>query len=441
MTIPCLPTVKTRRFFAGGRAPLCWQEQLKRPSTTAKIIERACNWLPELTGQPAPKLRTRPLFGDCLAELVTPLPPVEEPAPATEPKRPRMNEQRPSTNHVINRKGNQFPAQPQKDRPKPGAQPARATAAVLSRLAGQPGSARQQRPSTDHATSRKTNHSPAQQQKGEAKPGAQPARATAAVLSRLAGQSGSTRQQRPSINRQPLPTSSRHTWPEQLTNSVRRRLVTETIAPAVISGLERLPAPEYGLPQDLAAQWQQPLTGQTVSAEQLAAWQNKIDASDVSGNGKPANATTDNGRTTNTTTPHHEQGTAEIRPSPTFYRRGRKASLTSGRRNQTGTPVRESGEEAGTAVYHDTDETSVDTTDRFAPPQMAATLPGLRPPPWPGAARDEMMGTAVTAPIATLIARESAAREAATTPEDLDDLARKLTQILDEESRRHGIDV
>jgi len=51
------------------------------------------------------------------------------------------------------------------------------------------------------------------------------------------------------------------------------------------------------------------------------------------------------------------------------------------------------------------------------------------------------MGTAVTAPIATLIARESAKRETATTPEDLDDLARKLTQILEEESRRHGIDV
>jgi hypothetical protein len=38
-------------------------------------------------------------------------------------------------------------------------------------------------------------------------------------------------------------------------------------------------------------------------------------------------------------------------------------------------------------------------------------------------------------------ARKSARREEEAAGEDLDELARKLKQILDEESRRHGIDV
>jgi len=70
---------------------------------------------------------------------------------------------------------------------------------------------------------------------------------------------------------------------------------------------------------------------------------------------------------------------------------------------------------------------------RFAPPQLAEVLPRLRPLPKPG--------TPSISPLTAATAERSARREAESAPEDLDDLARKLKQILDEESRRHGINV
>ena len=73
------------------------------------------------------------------------------------------------------------------------------------------------------------------------------------------------------------------------------------------------------------------------------------------------------------------------------------------------------------------------TAPRFAPPQLAEVMPRLRPLPKPGSVS--------LSPIAASAAERSARREAEATPEDLDALARKLKQILDEESRRHGIDV
>jgi len=74
----------------------------------------------------------------------------------------------------------------------------------------------------------------------------------------------------------------------------------------------------------------------------------------------------------------------------------------------------------------------VSVVNRFAPPQMADTLPPLRPPVGQGS---------VAMPVAAAASRRSARREEAAVVDDLDELAVKLRRILEEESRRHGIDI
>jgi hypothetical protein len=73
--------------------------------------------------------------------------------------------------------------------------------------------------------------------------------------------------------------------------------------------------------------------------------------------------------------------------------------------------------------------------ERIAPPALAPSLPSLTPSP-------EEAQTDVTSvlPLASEIARQGARKEAES-PEDLDALAAKIKFILDEQARRHGIDV
>jgi len=81
---------------------------------------------------------------------------------------------------------------------------------------------------------------------------------------------------------------------------------------------------------------------------------------------------------------------------------------------------------------------------RFAPPQAAEMLPMLRPLPKPGITNAYSIAAAAAESSAR---REGAAPTLKTSafkaapPDDLDTLARQIKQILDEESRRHGIDV
>ena len=87
-----------------------------------------------------------------------------------------------------------------------------------------------------------------------------------------------------------------------------------------------------------------------------------------------------------------------------------------------------------TVTQHGVHQHSSSAQDRprFAPPRLTPTLPPLQPTQQP-----HIPGT----PVATLAAQHSAQREAAPAHESTDDLARLIKQILDEESRRHGIDV
>lgn len=71
-------------------------------------------------------------------------------------------------------------------------------------------------------------------------------------------------------------------------------------------------------------------------------------------------------------------------------------------------------------------------SSQIAPPAISSSLPALLPP----RAKDQE-----PLPIAAAMARHGARVEAATAYEDLDELAARIKSILDEQARRHGIDV
>ena len=72
------------------------------------------------------------------------------------------------------------------------------------------------------------------------------------------------------------------------------------------------------------------------------------------------------------------------------------------------------------------------SSDRIAPPAAAPSLPHLLPP----------QGSYESAPaLAAIITRQRARQEAAMSEDDLAGLAENIKRILDEEARRHGIDV
>jgi hypothetical protein len=96
------------------------------------------------------------------------------------------------------------------------------------------------------------------------------------------------------------------------------------------------------------------------------------------------------------------------------------------------TPARETVQ-ALAGAPHDPGESLAGPAPRFAPPQIAPTLPSLRPVQWPSV---ELI------PAAAFTAERSARREEVEAgPDDLDELSRKLRRILEEEARRHGIEV
>jgi hypothetical protein len=73
------------------------------------------------------------------------------------------------------------------------------------------------------------------------------------------------------------------------------------------------------------------------------------------------------------------------------------------------------------------------STFRIAPPTLAPSYPPLVPP---------RIVSAPPFPIASSVARQGAGKaEAAQATGDLNELATKIKRILDEEARRHGIDV
>lgn len=72
--------------LAGGQAPACWRREVARRTARRDDVERGCSWIEALT-RVRPRLRDKPLLGECLAALTgEPSRPVE-PQPEERPSR------------------------------------------------------------------------------------------------------------------------------------------------------------------------------------------------------------------------------------------------------------------------------------------------------------------------------------------------------------------
>lgn len=62
------PTHSVSLLLSGGRAPLCWQRELARAAARLDALRRSCAWVKALA-EVRPELRDGPLFGNCLTAL------------------------------------------------------------------------------------------------------------------------------------------------------------------------------------------------------------------------------------------------------------------------------------------------------------------------------------------------------------------------------------
>jgi hypothetical protein len=406
----------TAGFFSGGKAPACWQRQIERSAAAPKAIERACRWLEEMAGPP--KLHGEPLLGRCLPELLDAPPATEEPAPAEEPRQPRRATKPPAPATSQKKR----PPRPQAHDPEhadsfaPAKQPARATHALLEQHAA-PRKGRSRRGQADVLPQRPVRKSALWLQK--------PAQGAAGK-----GQAATA-------------TGHGGAWAGRLVERVRRRALGHDGETERRSGSPgRLPAELAGAGErpagGLTAQWERLLSGQTFSAEQLEqmATGRVTRQRRTSGKGNK-------GRLAAGDKPA-DQAQQDDRPAAGSAGRRRSGAQTlSGRRRAgRGRPGSWNGEAHENAVavepagvhemgrYEPVDERSLAAT-RFQPPQMAERLPPLRPP----------LPNGLAIPAAAAAAARSARDEGAAAGDDLDELARKLNRILEEESRRFGIDV
>jgi hypothetical protein len=413
----------TAGFFSGGRAPDCWQRDIARPAAAPRAIERACRWLEELAGAP-PRLRSEPLLGRCLPELLDAPPVTDEPAPAQEPRQPRRQAKPAAPATARPPRPEKLPAGKQEHAQQsgPAGQPARASQALLEQ----------------HAAPRKGRRRGAAEYPAKGPAGKRPAVA-----------------QKPAHGKKEQAEApadaggDQGAWAGRLAERVRRGWTREgDAARQPRRELPDLPGERPG--GGLAAQWERLLSGETAPAGKLERL-----AQAAAGKGARSRRTGDKGAKgrpaagDETATRALKDGPAEERPAGRNPANGRSRSGASGRRRagrgwmggwHGDEAAHEAAHEEEVAVepalvhemgrYEPVDERSLAAT-RFQPPQMAERLPPLHPP--------RPNGLAI--PAAAAAAARSARQEAEAAGDDLDELARKLNKILEEESRRFGIDV
>ncbi len=402
-----------------GRSPACWQRQVHRAAKRHEALAQTCAWVDDMVRQPAPKLQPGPLLGGCLAELVADAPPAEA-GQATEGASGSHSPARAADTARSAAKRKPFaPPTPARRETPPLPQGVRARPEALQRWAGKTAVSHARRPSTP-------------------------------------------RRLRPAASawqRAPLPTNDRSApvaWTDELVRRARQQFAPPATAvsphqvdePVEDYAARRRAAgspPPEAMPAGLPAQWRQSLTGLAAPPDLLQRLcSDPAPATEAATAARPARPTA-------------------VAPEPLSEKGGAAAAAAANRSNQRAEGVYSPGQspaagpdfvplppelherpsvapakQGHTAVSESapTPDAADDgwfTAPRFAPPQLAEVMPRLRPLPKPGSVS--------LSPIAASAAERSARREAEAMPEDLDTLARKLKQILDEESRRHGIDV
>lgn len=420
---PRLLAAAPRSVLRGGCAPGECQKGLQRLRESSAGLERLCAWLENGLPDEPPRMRPRPLLGDCLSELVGELSNETDLLPEREeggsgsrlpsrrgvsPAFPQSKAHKPTKPRVPHPEGRQvmekstFRSDPAPARkPKGGASGAssgKADRALLERLAG--------------ASDRRATASGSQPHSGRAAgkpawaplPGAAPRSDGAA-----------------SLHSQPETDGGHAPWVRRAARRARGVLDAPSVWTAQPAFSDQaIPLGEAGLEE----QWSWPLSGETIPVERIEALTGVIrrDALPESGrrSGTPGNhepGTRPLDRALQDSLPPARSGQERYAPSP----------------EEAGLPPASETAQALAGTPHDPGESLAGPAPRFAPPQVAATLPSLRPVQW---------SSVELTPAAAFTAERSARREAADTePDDLDELALKLRRILEEEARRHGIEV
>ncbi len=414
--LPVVPWCAMRRHAArsrslsAGRAPTCWQDELRQAGDKGQRLANACAWLDDVVPGRLPRLAPQSLLGNCLGELVDAAPP-----PAGPPKAPSTRAPR----HA--RPAGELAEQPHRRQPfaeaeGPAVMKRRATESVptavtksattvgdalLSQLAGRsnglpmlPSQPSKSAPTPPEATG------PAWKWFNRAAD--EKAHKTATTQLPVAGK----RKSMPSAvtgsrpEKVPLPAALEiggREWLPTVAQRVQRRLAA---ASAMTANAESLAI--------MAEQWRLDLHGPAAPSHLLATGQPGRLADTGSRTEKPTGNTSAAMPPAATGRPQMPSASAEGRPPRT------------------------------TAAH------SLDPAGKVNAPQMAPVLPPLRAQPAVpiAAASAEASGQRERAAGASWVASARAtAVPALPAPEDLDELARKLKQILDEESRRHGINV
>ncbi len=428
------------RALANGRAPVCWREGLKRAAAQMGALRRSCAWLEPDAGQ-APKLRSEPLLGRCLVELVgqsvqreasaretdLPWPAKSSKPPSCEPlgagaangqSRRRRDVTCPSDCSKANWREPPDRSDPcsQPDAARVAELPKQADGALLAQYVDER-SARGGSPQVARAQAGRTDS--ARQAVETRRPNIEAIRDRFKTSGRAA--LSAPQKRRGSQLRVESESSLFETLAQRLIERDRSDLRRASLATSFSEGR---------LSKHLGAPWSMDLAGPTASADLL----HRLAGSDQlrpSINSSPV-ASALNGDQSDWLSPQ-----ARDRQSREVAAQAGRAAACPGAAPELIQSQSEPDESPPAA----SDEVSYRATDgqravgrtpgQIAPPSLAESLPPLAPP---------QTTTTHALPLASETARRGA-RDEASAPEDLDALAAKIKLILDEQARRHGIDV
>ncbi|HEV3469725.1 MAG TPA: hypothetical protein VG148_10420 [Pyrinomonadaceae bacterium] len=438
--------------LAAGRAPACWRRETAREAARPGALRRACAWVAE--SAPPVRLRAEPLFGSCLSSFASgdgraadppqAVPCSPRPAGATPDDPP----QRPAPFSCAH--GDAKPAPPEL--------PERADRELLCRLAGE---------ETRPADSAKSTRRESEVCHPEPRPRA---RRAAAPECGASGPRPSPPPEPPRPARDVRPqsrpadlcdatrsASAQSRWRDELSGRTRRVLARAGSPPAAADAREEKPFDGLWA-QPVAAGPEAPpgLLSNLVNpprSTEPAARDERVPA----GRRKPVNPADSEPPARRTRPPLTQEG-AGLASSERFAAPGvgsangapapRRHSHASAAAGAARAPAQADGPPHGhrRAVTPegeylgplrgvlDTQAADDDAEGLWArggdPPALAAQLPPLIPAPagWP-------------APGVASAAARQGARDEAAADEDLEALAAKIRRILEEDARRHGIDV
>jgi hypothetical protein len=440
------PTDKGKVIFIGGRAPSHWRRELARCISRLGTLRRACAWV-ETEARSQPKLCDGPLLGACLTTLtgyeVADSGSLEPGTPR--PQRPGSAKPEPLRKHDWDWSGLGKVTEKQTSPLKPEApQPQRSGLSQLKpRLAPMPLqlSAKAGRTLLSKLTGQKmTAEGPGWSQQ-------RPPGAASAVRTRVPP---------PAV----LERADQQDWLHDLARRAERALRRKELerGPKFPSGSPDQPRPDRA--PALAEQWAIPLQGESAPADLLVRLvsPSRSDGDHAGGEAQaegtprqPSGARTENRhfRLQDETVPPH---ITENRPlaeslastggeAPDGVSSGQPVRTDSSDQGHLLSPQTVSSRPAG--VWAGSPSLATDSTGnpdgqreapvRIAPPREAPVLPSLRPP--------RRVNEPISPLAAAIIKQEARQVEEATDEEDLTALSTKIKRILDEEARRHGIDV